>query len=205
MRIYATISSALWRLTPADLSLARLFIIFGLVVVFPTYIYKIVITYAMVRRRGVCSTCAPPLRNARLTPLAADPQWGRGGSGKNKLAMRVLVHPFICEVAMGILRNFARQMRGARGGMGSLIFVVLLVTRSIYGRFLLVRMCRLPGVHSMRSPADAPRVSAAPSPKRWQRHTAPSLHFAHGLHRAHVHQGHGCAVRVYCFCQTQNM
>ena len=54
--------------------------------------------------------------------------------------MRVLVHPFICEVAMGILRNFARQMRGARGGMGSLLFVVLLVTRSIYGRFLLVRM-----------------------------------------------------------------
>ena len=125
---------------------------------FPTYIYKIVITYAMVTRRGVCSAWAPPLHKAPLTPRAAHPQWGRGGRGKNKLAMRVLVHPFICEVAMGILRNFARQMRGARGGMGSLLFVVLLVTRSINGRFLLVRKCRLPGLHSMRAPADNPLV-----------------------------------------------
>ena len=43
---------------------SRLFVMFGLVVVFPTYIYKIVITYAMVRRRG--RPWAPPLRNALL-------------------------------------------------------------------------------------------------------------------------------------------
>ena len=123
------------------------------------------------------------------------PQWGRGGSGKNKLAMRVLVHPFICEIAMCILRNFARQLRGVRGGMGSLLFVVLLVIRSIYGRFLLVRtgcsICCAGGAL-----ADSPAlVLSAPSPKRGQCHTAPGLHFSDGLHRAHVHQGHGRAVR----------
>jgi len=53
--------------------------------------------------------------------------------------MRLLVHPFICEIVMGILRNFTRQLRGARGGMPSLLLVSFLVVRSVYGRFLLVR------------------------------------------------------------------
>jgi hypothetical protein len=124
-------------------------------------------------------------------------QWGRGGSAKNKVAMRLLVHPFICEIVMGILRNFTRQLRGARGGMPSLLLVSFLVVRSVYGRFLLVRAASHPPPCTSGSTHErfTCSTSSAPSAECRERHPAAGYDFFDGLHRAHVHQRHGCPVR----------
>lgn len=53
--------------------------------------------------------------------------------------MRLLVHPLICEIAMGMFRHFTRKLHGVRGGMASLLLVSAIVVRAVYGRFLLVR------------------------------------------------------------------
>jgi len=62
------------------------FFIFGFAVVFPTHIYRFFIM-----------------------PLS----FGRGKGDYNKVIMRLVAHPIICEAALCILRNFARQARPA--------------------------------------------------------------------------------------------
>ena len=90
-----------------------LFAIFGFAVLFPTQIYPAVVVPFM---------------------------FGRDTFFTLHIIVRVLWHPFVCEVGLSVLRNFARQVQGAREGMAALLYVSLLVTRAVFSRFLMIQV-----------------------------------------------------------------
>lgn len=80
----------------SNLSVNWLFFVFVFGIAFPTWIY------------GYC-----------VIPLS----FGRQVSGVRRLAIRLVVHPLVCEFALAVLRNFSRQMVNARSGMTVMLFV----------------------------------------------------------------------------------
>lgn len=86
--------------------------VFGFAVVFPDYVYSFLVL-----------------------PLC----FGGNVPGARRLAVRMLLHPFICELSLAAIRNFCRHLGAAQGreGLAAILLVAAHVVKSVFGRFLI--------------------------------------------------------------------